>query len=420
MVTIIPLRSLFSAGALVVITVAAGNGQTPSHDWPQWRGASRTGEVSAANAPAKWPASWQQRWRADVGEGYASPVVSGGRVFVHSRRDPQEVIIALDAATGKPVWEQRYEAAFTKNQYANAMAKGPNATPLVSEGRLFTLGVTGILTAWEAATGRQLWQKDFSKTVDSSKLFCGTAASPILAHGLVVVQVGSDVHGGQIVGIDPATGATRWTWKGPGPGYASPILVDIAGTSQLVTMTNSSVLGVNARTGAALWSVPFPDEWHENIVTPVWTGTHLIVSGTRQGTHAYTVGRTGEAWTATQAWINKDVAMYMSSPVLADGVLFGLSARRKGQFVALDAKTGALKWSSEGRDADHASVLFTATHVVYLTSTGNLVLVKRGAGTFAREQEYEVASSSTFAVPLFVDGELLVRDATGVVRLKGV
>lgn len=327
--------------------------------------------------------------------------------------------MALDATTGKPVWEQRYEAAFKKNQYANEMAKGPNATPLVSEGRLFTLGVTGVVAAWDAATGRQLWQKDFSKTVDSSKLFCGTAASPILAHGLVVIQVGSDVHGGQIVGLDPATGTAKWTWKGPGPGYASPILADIAGTSQLVTMTNSSVVGVNARTGAALWSVPFPDEWHENIATPVWTGTHVIVSGTRQGTHAYAVTRTGESWAATRAWTNPDVAMYMSSPVLADNALIGLSAKRKGQFVALDVRTGVLKWSSEGRDADHASVLFTATHIVYLTSTGSLVLVKRGAGTFAREQQYEVAKSSTYAVPLFVEGDLFVRDTTGVVRLKG-
>lgn len=418
-VVINSLRRFFGTAALFVIAVVAGNGQATVQDWPQWRGPSRTGEVTSAHAPAKWPASWQQRWRADVGEGYASPVVSGGKVFVHSRLDPQEVVIALDATTGARVWEQRYDAAFTKNQYANSMAKGPNATPLVSEGRLFTLGVTGIVTAWDAATGRHLWQKDFSKTVDSSKLFCGTAASPILAHGLVVVQVGSDVHGGQIVGLDPATGAAKWTWTGPGPGYASPVLVDIAGTSQLVTMTNSSVVGVNARTGAALWSVPFPDEWHENIVTPVWTGTHLIVSGTRQGTHAYTVTRTGEVWAATEAWANKDVAMYMSSPVLADGVLFGLSARRKGQFVALDSKTGAMKWTSEGRDADHASVLFTPTHVVYLTSTGELLLVKRGTETFVRDQLYEVAKSSTYAPPLFVDGDLFVRDATGVVRLKG-
>ncbi|MEO6222043.1 MAG: PQQ-binding-like beta-propeller repeat protein [Vicinamibacterales bacterium] len=413
------VRICLGLAVAVLAVVATGHAQAPAQDWPQWRGINRNGEVAIGQAPSTWPASWQTRWRAEVGEGYSSPVSSRGRIFVHSRRDPQEAVMALDAATGKPIWEKTYDAAFKKNQYANAMAKGPNATPLVSDGKLFTLGVTGILTAWDAATGRQLWQKDFSKTVDSSKLFCGTAASPILAHGLLVVQVGSDVHGGQIVALDPATGAAKWTWTGPGPGYASPILIDIAGTSQLVTMTNTSVVGVNARTGAALWSVPFPDEWHENIVTPIWTGTHLIVSGTRQGTHAYAVTGTGETWAATQAWKNTDVAMYMSSPVLADGILFGLSAKRKGQFVALDAKTGALKWSTEGRNGDHASVLFTAAHIVYLTSTGDLMLFKRGTTSFTSDRQYEVAKSPTFAPPIFVDGDLLVRDATGVTRLKG-
>jgi outer membrane protein assembly factor BamB len=412
------IRSLLAAASVAALTVT-GTGQTAARDWPQWRGPLRTGELTVVHTPKAWPAEWRKQWRTEVGEGYSSPVVAGGRVFVHSRRDPQEVVIALDAATGAQVWEQRYQAAFTKNQYANSMAKGPNATPLVSDGRVFTVGVTGIVSAWDAATGKQIWQKDFSRTVDSTKLFCGTAASPILAHGLVVVQVGSDVHGGQIAGLDPATGAAKWTWTGPGPGYASPILVDIAGTSQLITMTNSSVVGVNARTGAGLWSIPFPDEWHENIATPVWTGRHLIVSGTRQGTHAYGIARTGETWTATQAWKNAEVAMYMSSPVYADGVLFGLSAKRKGQFVALDGKTGALKWSSEGRDADHASVLFTATHVVYLTSTGDLVLVKRSAEGLTRERSYDVADSATYAVPLFLDGDLFVRDATGVSRLAG-
>ena len=94
------------------------------------------------------------------------------------------------------------------------MAKGPNATPLVTGGRVFTLGATGILTAWDAASGKKLWEQNYTKQVDFSKLFCGTAASPILAHGLVVVQVGSDIHGGRILALDPATGTAKWEWKG--------------------------------------------------------------------------------------------------------------------------------------------------------------------------------------------------------------
>src|SRR4029079_11591788 len=99
---------------------------------------------------------------------------------------------------------------FTKNQYAVARAKGPHATPLVSDGRLFTLGVTGVLAAWDAASGKPIWQNDYSSQIDTSKLFCGTAASPLIAGGSLIVQVGSDVHGGQILALDPATGTARW------------------------------------------------------------------------------------------------------------------------------------------------------------------------------------------------------------------
>ena len=117
------------------------------------------------------------------------------------------------------------------------MAKGPNSTPLVVGDRLFTLGVTGVLSAWETGTGRQLWTRDFSKTIDTSKLFCGTAASPLAVGGNVVVQVGSDLHGGQVLAVNPNDGSTVWEWRGLGPGYASPVVIELAGKTQIVTLT---------------------------------------------------------------------------------------------------------------------------------------------------------------------------------------
>ena len=280
------------------------------------------------NVPAKWPESFQRAWRVEFGEGYSSPVVAGGRVFVHGRSDPNETVAGINLADGKVIWQQKYQADFKKNQYAVQMAKGPNSTPLVIGNRLFTLGVTGIVNAWDTATGRLLWTRDFSKSIDTSKLFCGTAASPLAVDGRLVVQVGSDVHGGQILGLNPATGATEWEWKGLGPGYASPVVIDIGGTHHLVTMTEGSIVGVDAKNGKELWSVPFPDEWHENITTPLWTGSHLIVSGTRAGTHAYSLTQSGGKWQATEVWKN-EVAMYMSSPVFGDGLITVIPRGRK-------------------------------------------------------------------------------------------
>lgn len=404
----------FIAAALFACGLARATG---AQDWAQWRGPARDGVVPAKNTPASWPKSLRRVWRVEIGEGYSSPVTAGGRAFVHSRRDPEELVTAVNLADGKIIWQQKYTASFQKNQYAVKMAKGPNATPLVAGARLFTVGTTGVVTAWDSATGRPLWSKDFSQTVDTSKLFCGTAASPLLSGGLLIVQVGSDVHGGQILALDPATGASRWEWRGAGPGYASPVVFNVAGVEQIATMTDSSVVGLDAKTGRELWSAPFPDEWHENITTPVWTGTHLVVSGTRQGTHAYALGRDGAKWRAAEVWKNPDVTMYMSSPVYGDGLLYGHSVKRKGQFVALDAKTGAVRWITDGREGEHASVLLTPRHLLYLTNGADLVVARRATATFEVVERYDVADAETYALPVLLGTDLYVRDATGLIRL---
>ncbi len=416
------MRSLsFNKVRLTILAALFALAQSSfAQDWPQWRGPTRDGLVLAASAPKSWPDSLRRVWRVEIGEGYSSPIVANGRAFVHSRRDPEEIVTALDLASGKILWQQKYPATFEKNRYATQMAKGPNATPLVAGNRLFTLGVTGVLTAWDAATGRLLWRKDFSKTVETSKLFCGTSASPLLLHNRIVVQVGSDIHGGKILSLDPTSGAVKWEWRGHGPGYASPVVFDIAGTAQIVTMTDSSIVGLDAKTGGQLWYVPFLDEWHENIATPVWTGSLLIVSGTRQGTHAYTLEQSNGKWQANEVWKNSEVAMYMSSPVLGDGVIYGHSVRQKGQFVALDPKTGAIRWATTGREGWHASVLLTPQHLVYLTNAAELVVARRNTSSFEIEQRYHVAEAETFAMPVLLGADMLVRDVTGLIRLTAM
>jgi outer membrane protein assembly factor BamB len=388
-----------------------------AQEWTQWRGPSRDGVVSPATVPRDWPESLRRAWRVEIGEGYSSPVLSKGRVFVHSRRDPEELVTAVDAGTGKIVWQQRYEAPFSKNQYAVRMAKGPNSTPLVADGRLFTIGMTGVLSAWNVNDGALIWRNDYSASVNTSKLFCGTSMSPMIEGGSLVVQVGSDIHGGRVIALDPAKGTERWTWTGPGPGYASPIVITASGVRQIVTMTDSSIVGIDAKNGASLWSVPFPDEWHENIVTPIWTGAHLIVSGTRQGTHAFMLGPESGKWRAVEAWKNADVSMYMSTPVLADGTIYGHSNKRKGQFIALDAKTGAVRWATEGREGEHASVLLTPSHVLFLSNSGNLVVARRAPAQFEEARRYDVADSETWAVPVLLSDGLILRDATALLRL---
>ena len=402
---------------IFVLLLTASASSALAQEWSQWRGPSRDGVIPAAVMPKEWPKTTKRGWQVEIGEGYSSPVVADGRAFLHSRRDPEEVVTAIDLTSGKVLWQQAYAASFTKNQYATQMAKGPNSTPLVVGSRLFTLGVTGILTAWNVADGTIAWRQDYSASIDTSKLFCGTAMSPLLEGGALIVQVGSDVHGGRVLALDPATGKERWSWKGPGPGYASPLAASIEGVRQIITLTNGSIVGIDAGTGASLWSIPFQDEFHENIVTPLWTGTALIVSGPRQGTHAYSLTRASGQWQAKQLWKNADVTMYTVAPVLVDGIIYGMSNKRRGQFVAVRASDGFLKWSTPGRDGNHASILQQGERLLFLTDGGVLIVARRTAEGFTEERRYEISQSSTWSVPVLLPDGMLVREATGVVKL---
>ena len=401
---------------LAALVMAAGSFPS-AQEWPGWRGSSRDGIAPAAQSLEVWPEAFTRAWQIEVGDGYSSPVVSGGRVFVHSRRDDSEVVTALDLASGERLWQQDYPASFVQNTLAPAELQGPFATPVVDGGRLFTLDAAGILSGWDAASGALEWRNDYSASVGVTDLFCGTAASPLVAGGTLIVQVGSDTAGGRVLALDPATGGEVWTWNGVGPGYASPIVIDVEGRRQVVTLTESSLIGLDAANGELQWSVPFIDEWHENTVTPVWTGTHLVVSGPRQGTHAFTVRRRGDGWEAGPAWSNAGVTMYMSSPVLVDGTLYGHSSTRSGQFVALDAATGDVRWASEGREGDHASVLVAGDELLLLTSDAELFVAEPDGAAFAVGRHYEVADGATWAMPVPLPDGLLIRDAATVARL---
>jgi outer membrane protein assembly factor BamB len=401
---------------VIAVLLILSTGRALAQDWTQWRGPSRDGMIPSALVPPHWPAGATRGWAVEIGEGYSSPVVANGRAFIHSRHDPEEIVTAIDVASGHVAWQRKYQSEFKKNQYATQMAKGPNSTPLVAGGRVYTLGVTGILTAWNVADGTVVWRNDYSASIDTSKLFCGTAMSPMLEGGALIVHVGSDVHGGRILALDPATGKERWVSKGPGPGYASPLAVTIGEVRHIIAMTNSSIIGVDAANGAPLWSLPFPDEWHENIVTPIWTGSALMVSGIRQGTQAYAIARVGGGWQPKQLWKNADVTMYTVSPVFADGVLYGMSNKRRGHFVALDAETGAVKWATQGRDGNHASILQTREHVLFLTDAGALIVAQRTAEGFKELRRYELGKSATWTLPVLLPDGLLVREANALVK----
>ncbi|MCI0524574.1 MAG: PQQ-binding-like beta-propeller repeat protein, partial [Acidobacteria bacterium] len=163
-----------------------------AQDWAQWRGPNRDGVVKDFAAPTVWPEKLKLVWKTEVGSGYSSPVVSKDRAWIHARKGEEEVVSCLDLKTGKIIWSKSYPVAFAKNQYATQMGKGPHSTPVLHDGKLYTLGVTAILSCFDAATGELKWRKDLGPT-DQSKLFCGTAFSPVVDQGNLIVYAGDDI-----------------------------------------------------------------------------------------------------------------------------------------------------------------------------------------------------------------------------------
>jgi outer membrane protein assembly factor BamB len=396
--------------------VLAALSTTLGAQWPQWRGPSRDGVVPKANVPAAWPEKLTPKWKQTVGEGYSSPVVGDGRIYVHSRQEPDEVVTALDLASGKPLWTQRYPASFNKNKYATQMTKGPFSTPLFANGRVYTLGASAVLTAFDAATGKVAWRKDWSKEIDTSRLFTGTAMSPIIVDGLLILHVGDD-DAGAFRALDPASGAEKWSLPGHGPGYASPVVAAFGGTRQIVTLTDKAVVGVEIASGKELWQVPFPDEFNENIVTPVMAGDILVVSAIRKGTVGFRIAKSGANFTATQAWVNAELPMYMSSPIVDGTHVYGFSNKRKGQLFCLDATSGKVTWSTEGRAGTNAALQSAGADLIVLTTEGELLVVKRNPTKYEEVRRYKVADGQTWGQPIVLGKEIIVRDATSVAVL---
>ena len=404
----------FAVISLLLVAVAAVAAQVQA-DWPQWRGPRRDGAATGLDlADAEWPAHLEKSWRVELGGGYSSPIVVDGRVFVHSRDGKEEVVTAFDLSDGKPLWSDRYPAPFNTNSYAGGHGRGPYATPLVDAGRLYTLGVNATLSAYDAATGELLWRKEpTGGSVDSSKLFCGAAGSPLLVDGALIVHVGDD-RGGRVLALEAGSGEQRWEWRGDGPGYASPVVAELDGTRQIITLSDRSVFALELASGKLLWRIDFPDDWNENVVTPLVHGESVLYSGVRAGTFAVRPRKGDSGWILETLWERHDLTMYLSSPVLVDGAVLGMSNKLKGHLFKADPSSGETLWQGEGR-LGHSASLITAGSTLLVTTTDGVLQTYdlRGADPVLTAT-YELAAAAVYAHPAIAGGKLLLRDKAGL------
>jgi len=404
-------RSLRPAALLASFMLLAARSPAVAQDWNQWRGPNRDGVVAPAASPTAWPEALKPGWKLTVGVGHASPIVVGNTVIVFARQEEREVVVCVDLATGKVVWQDGYDAPYTVNPVARAHGPGPKATPVAANGRLYTFGITEILSCYDVSSGKLVWRKHFADQFRSTSPDFGTAASPLVDRGLLIVHVGTSGQGA-LTAFDAATGEVKWRWTGDGPSYVSPIAVDLGGTRQIVTQSQSTIVSVVADTGKLLWSLPFTTPYVQNIVTPVLYKDLLIFSGLNQGVMAVRALKKGDGWVTETVWRNNDVGMYMNSPVLSGDLIFGLSHKNKGQFFSVEAGSGKTIWVGEARQGDNAAMLLAGAFVVSLTSDADLVVAKVGPGGLETVRKYKAADSQTWAHPVLVGRRLLIKDAT--------
>ena len=405
------MKSMFHGAALaacLILTVAA---QSPG--WPQWRGPSRDGIVHSFTPPGSWPPRPGRAWTVDAGIGHSSPIVSGDRVFLFSRVGEQEAMTAFDLATGKQIWRQAYAAPYQMNPAATGHGKGPKSTPTVHGGRVHALGISGILSAFDAASGRVLWQHDFKQEFRQASPDFGVSMSPIADGTQVIAHVGG-AGGGALMAFDAASGAVRWAWKGDGPAYASPVIATVDGIRHLVTQTQSHIVGISPENGRELWRQSFTTDYDQNIVTPLLIGDTLIYGGLQQPTVAARIARAGESWKLVERWRNPDVPMYMSSPVAKDGVIYGFTHRNRGQFFAVDAGSGQTLWVSPPRQGENASLAVAGDLLLATTTEGALMVMRQGRSAYDLVRTYTVAESPIWAHPGFAPPGILIKDATNL------
>lgn len=409
------LQGLTRVAALAVSLLATSVG---AGDWPQWRGPGRDGVVSSADLPEPWPERLTLLWERDVGGGYSGPVVVGDSVWVHTSRNGRELVTRLRLPTGEEVWQRSYEVDFRQDESARQHGEGPFSTPSVADGRLFTLSITAVLSAWDAETGRLLWRRASGDEFDPSYPYFGAASSPLVWEGLLFVHFGGHYRidsipqgPGAMLALDAADGKERWRWTGDGPACgASPQVRTIGGRTQLVAKTQKKILGLDARTGRELWRIPYQVPMDNTISDPLVLGDRLLSSDYDMGTRAWKIEESGTGWAARALYSTREVSPFMSSPVHAAGLVVGFSGFRKGQLFVLDPEDGKVLWRAPPRSGDHASLLSSGDQVLAFLDDGWLVVGRVSRQGFETLRRYRLGESNGWTYPALAGGRLLTKD----------
>ena len=371
-------------------------------EWPGFRGPERDGITHAARIETDWSRSAPvELWRRPIGPGWSSFAVHGNAIYTQEQRGDDEMVSSYNMATGAPLWRHRDGVRFWES---NAGA-GPRGTPTLSDGRVYTLGATGILNALDARDGSVVWSRNAASDTGAKVPDWGFASSPVVADDVVVVATA-----GVLAAYDRATGSPRWIGPKEGWGYSSPQLATIGGVAQIVLLNGAGAIGVAPADGALLWK----HDWRgDGIVQPAMTpdGDVLIGSGSGLnsgvGMRRVAVTRGSSGWSVQERWTSNGLKPYFNDFVVHENHAFGFD----GSILAcINLEDGARKWKG-GRYGHGQMILLPEQDLLLvLSEEGELALVRAAPDQFTELSRFKAIEGKTWNHPVLVGDVLLVRN----------
>ncbi len=381
-------------------------------DWPQLHGPARDGHSPETKLNWNWPKDGPKVvWKLNIGTGWAGPVVVGETLILFHRVGDNEIVACLNPATGKEKWKYDYR---TKYRDDFDFDNGPRATPTIADGRVFTLGANGDLTALELATGKKLWTRNILEDYKVPKGFFGVACSPIVIDKKLLVNVGG--KGAGVVAFNVTDGKELWKATDDGASYSSPTSAEIDGKPAAVFLTRYGLRVFDPANGKVLYELAWRPRINESVqgATPlVWKGEiFLSVSYSTGGVLVKT--KKGEL---TEIWSNdKSLSCQYNSPVRVGDYLYGVHGRADvgtAQLRCVEWKTGAVKWSQDKFGV--SSLIAVDGGLLALTESGELVRFDASPDGYKERARAAILTKPTRAAPALSDGKLFARDGKQLV-----
>jgi outer membrane protein assembly factor BamB len=392
---------------------AAQSGQSKI-TWPQWGGPSRNFITSDPGLLLEWPvAGPTRRWQRPLGDGLSSIVTDGTTLYTLYRVGDDDVAVAIDAETGKTVWESKYAAPFHET-CSNKMGPTPRATPLIAGDQVITISAGGLMNAFARATGTRVWARSVSEP-SSPVRPCGSSSSP-LAHGGLIITPGAQRG---MVALDAKTGQTVWHMKEFDVSYSSPILVNVGGSMEVITLTGTDVVGLNPDTGVVEWTHPHPAEVGANVTTPVWgsDGLLFLSSSYDGGSRVLRLQRRDAKVNVEELWHHQRVRVHFGNAVrMGDRVFASSGDTGSAPLVALDALSGETVWRS--RAVGRAMVIGAGKQLILLDEDGNLAIGTPAEAGLTVHAKAQVMEGVSWTPPTLSGTTLFIRNRQTIAALE--